>query len=125
MVSLLFPPRWKKVLVSSSLLLLSHQRDLQIGGPVFRLVKSATVHVLTPIEKHVIVDIDEVVVDIGLALDQTKQRKGFPFEVLHDIDFPRVETSAWKSVHDIGKALMQGSHLIRFICNVVQIVRAF
>src|SRR5713101_7353293 len=110
---------------SSVLLLLSHQRDLQIGGPVFRLVKSTTVHVFTPIEKHVVVDIDEVVVDIGLALDKTKQRKGFPFEVLHDIDFPRVETITWKSVHDIGKALMQGSHLIRFICNVVQIVRAF
>src|SRR2546425_11864295 len=88
------------------LLLLSHQRDLQIGGPVFRLIKCAPVHVLTPIEKHVVVDIDEVVVNIGLALDQAKQRKGFSFEVLHDIDFPRVETLAWKSVRDSGKALM-------------------
>src|SRR5437899_7091825 len=82
------------------LLLLSHQRDLQIGRPVFRLVKSTPVHVFTPIEKHVVVDIDEVVVDIGLALDQPKQRKGFPSDVLHDIDFPRPQTSAWKSVRD-------------------------
>src|SRR6266704_763550 len=64
---------------------LSHQRDLQIGGPVFRLIKSATVHVFTPIEKHVVVDIDEVVVDIGLSFDQTKQQKAFSFEVLHDM----------------------------------------
>src|SRR5713101_7172332 len=115
MVSLLFPPRWKKVLVSSSLLLLSHQRDLQIGGPVFRLVKSATVHVFTPIEKHVVVDVNEVVVDIGLSFDQTKQRKSFSSDVLHDIDFPRVEAICWKFVGDSGKSLMQWGHLIRFI----------
>src|SRR5713101_3882833 len=125
MVSLLFPPRWKKVLVSTELLLLSHQRDLQIGGPVFRLVKSTTVHVLTPIEKHVVVDIDEVIVDIGLSFEQTKQRKGFSSDVLHDINFPRAQASAWKSVRDIGKALMQGSYLIRFIGNVVQVIRAW
>src|SRR3989442_14837886 len=106
-------------------LVLSHQRDLQIGGPVFRLVKSATVNVFTSIEKHVVVDIDEVVVDIGLSFDQTKQRKGFPFEVLHDMDFPYAQASAWKSVRNIGKALLQWGHLIRFISNVVQIVRAF
>src|SRR5690349_20492925 len=81
----------------TELLLLSHQRDFQIGRPVFRLVKTATVHVLTPIEKHVVVEIDEVVVDIGLSIDQTKHRKGFPFEVLHDVDFPRAQTVAWKS----------------------------
>src|SRR5947208_4778986 len=94
-------------------LLLSHQRDLQIGGPVFRLIKSTTVNVLTSIEKHVVVDIDEVVVDIGLSFDQAKQRKGFSCDVLHDIDFPPVEAICWKSVGDIGKSLMQWSHLIR------------
>src|SRR5213082_310733 len=47
------------------LLLLSHQRNLQIGGPVFRLVKSTTVNVFAPIKKHVVVDVNEVVVDIG------------------------------------------------------------
>src|SRR5437667_3428026 len=57
--------RWKRLFLrflsrnAALPLLLSHQRDLQIGGPVFRLVKSATVHVLTPIEKHVVVDIRE------------------------------------------------------------------
>src|SRR5437899_11291898 len=86
-------------------LLLSHQRDLQIGRPVFRLVKSATVNVFAPIEKHVVVDIDEVVVDIRLSFDQTKQLKSFSSDVLHDIDFPRVEASAWKSVRDVGKSL--------------------
>src|SRR5689334_13704677 len=75
------------------LLLLSHYRDLQIGGSVFRLVKSTTVHVLTPIEKHVVVDIDEVIVNIGLSFDQTKQRKGFSSDVLYDIDFPRAQAS--------------------------------
>jgi hypothetical protein len=37
----------------TDLLLLSHQRNLQIGGSVFRLVKPTPVHVFTPIEKHV------------------------------------------------------------------------
>src|SRR5437588_11686817 len=106
------------------LLLLSHQWNLQIGGPVFRLVKSTTVHVFAPIKKHAVVDIDEVVVDIGLSLDKAKQRKGFSCDVLHDIDFPRVEASTWKSVRDSGKALMQWSHLIRFIGNVIKVVRA-
>src|SRR5579859_7239902 len=106
-------------------LCLSHQWNLQIGGPVFSLVKSTTVHMFTPIKKHIVVDINEVVVDIGLSFDKTKQRKGFSCDVLHDIDFPCVEAMAWKSVRDIGKSLMQGSHLIRFICNVVQIVRTF
>ena len=105
-------------------LLLSHQRNLQIGRPVFRLVKRTTVNVFTAIKKHVVVDIDEVIVDIGLSFDQTKQRKGFSSDVLHDIDFPRAQASAWKSVRDIGKALMQGSYLIRFIGNVVQVIRA-
>src|SRR5437660_1825070 len=71
-------------------LLLSHQRDLQIGGPVFRLVKRTTVNVLTPIKQHAVVDVNEVVVDIRLSFHKTKQRKGFPCDVLHDIDFPRV-----------------------------------
>src|SRR5437879_2105567 len=88
-------------------LFLSHQRDLQIGGPVFRLIKSPTVHVFTPIKKHVVVDINEVVVDIGLSFHKAKQRKGFSCDVLHDIDLPLIETIAWKSVRDIGKALMQ------------------
>src|SRR5713101_1705594 len=61
----------------TDLLLLSHQRDLQIGRPVFRLVKSTTVNVFAPIKKHAVVDVNEVIVHIGLALDQTKQRKGF------------------------------------------------
>src|SRR5437588_2912137 len=73
------------------LLLLSHQRNLQIGGPVFRLVKSTTVNVFAPIKKHVVVDVNEVVVDIGLSFDQAKQRKAFSSQVLHDIDLPRVE----------------------------------
>src|ERR1700719_2760716 len=95
-----------------SLLLLSHQRNLQIGWPVFRLVKSAAVHVFTAIKKHAVVDVNEVIVDIGLSFDQTKQRKGFSCDVLHDIDLPRVETSAWKSVRGSGKSLMQWGHLI-------------
>src|SRR3984893_2945599 len=123
MVLLLVEPGSKPIVLA--LLLLSHQRDLQIGGPVFRLIKSTTVHVFTPIEKHVVVEIDEVVVDIGLSFDQAKQRKSFSSDVLHDIDFPRVEASARKSVRDSGKSLMQGSHLIRFIGNVVQVVRAW
>src|SRR2546421_1785980 len=84
------------------LLFLSHQRNLQIGGPVFRLVKSTTVNVFAPIKKHVVVDVNEVVVDIGLSFDQTKQRKAFSSQVLHDIDLPRVEASTWKSVRDSG-----------------------
>src|SRR5216684_2608626 len=108
----------------TDLLLLSHQRDLQIGRPVFRLVKSTTVNVFTPIKKHVVVNINEVIVDINLSFDKTKQRKGFSCDVLHDIDFPLVETSAWKFVRDIGKSLMQWGHLIRFIGNVVKVVSA-
>src|SRR6266853_5005406 len=95
-------------------LFLSHQRDLQIGWPVFRLVKRTTVHVFTPIKKHVVVDVNEVIIHIHLSLDKTKQRKGFSFYVLHDIDLPRVETSAWKCVRDSGKSLMEWGHLIRF-----------
>src|ERR1700687_3727204 len=109
----------------SFLLLLSHQWNLQIGWPVFRLVKSTTVNVFTPIKKHVVVDVNEVIVDIGLSFDKTKQRKGFSCNVLHDIDLPRFETSAWKSVRDSSKSLMQWGHLIRFIGNVVQVVRAW
>src|SRR5229473_5363321 len=60
---------------------LSHQRDLQIGGPVFRPVKRTTIHVFTPIKQHAVVDVNEVVVDIGLSFDQAKQRKGFSFQV--------------------------------------------
>src|SRR5438874_11736877 len=105
-------------------LLLSHQRDLQIGGPVFRLVKSTTVHVFAPIKKHAVVDVDEVIVHVRLSLDQAKQRKGFSCDVLHDIDLPLVETICWKFVGNIGKSLMQCSHLIRFISDVVQVVRA-
>src|SRR5260370_151512 len=48
-------------------LCLSHQRNLQIGEPVFRLVKSTTVNVFTPIKKHVVVNVNEVVVDIRLG----------------------------------------------------------
>src|SRR5712692_3553401 len=112
------------LLLAAGLLLLSHQRNLQIGWPVFRLVKRTTVNVFTPIKKHAVVDVNEVIVDIRLSFDKTKQRKGFSFYVLHDIDFPRVETIAWKSVRDSGKSLMEWGHLIRFICNVVKVVRA-
>jgi len=41
-------------------LFLSHQRDLQIGWPILRLVKSTTVNVFTPIKKHVVVDINTI-----------------------------------------------------------------
>src|SRR5260370_1634894 len=106
-------------------LFLSHQRNLQICWPVFRLVKRTTINVFAPIKKHVVVDVNEVIVDIRWSFYKTKQRKGFSFYVLHDIDFPRVETIAWKFVRDSGKSLMEWGHLIRFICNVVQVVRAF
>src|SRR5437588_11175015 len=65
--------RWKRLFFrflsrnAALPLLLSHQRNLQIRGPVFRLVKRTTVHVFTPIKKHVVVDIDEVIVDIRLS----------------------------------------------------------
>ena len=52
-------------------LVLSYQRDLQIGGPVFRLVKRAAVNILTPIEQHVVVDGDQVVVDISVFVEQS------------------------------------------------------
>ena len=52
-------------------LVLSYQRDLQIGGPVFRLVKRAAVNILTPIEQHVVVDVDQVVVDISVFVEQS------------------------------------------------------
>ncbi len=52
------------------LLLLSHQRDLQIGWPVFRFVKSTTVNVFASIKQHAVVDVNEVVVHINLSLGQ-------------------------------------------------------
>src|SRR5258707_12713947 len=88
------------------LLLLSHQRDLQIGRSVFRLIKSATVHVLTPVKQHVVVNVDEVLADVGLPFDQAEQWKGFSYEVLRDIDFPRAQPLCGKFVRDSGKALM-------------------
>src|SRR5712691_7425476 len=104
--------------------LLSHQRNLQIGWPVFRLVKSTTVNVFAPIKKHAVVDVNEVVVDIRLSFYKTKQRKGLSHYVLHDIDLPRVETICWKFVGNSGKSLMEWCHFICFICNVVKVVRA-
>src|SRR5258708_2676863 len=104
---------------------LSYQRDLQIGWPVFRLVKSATVDVFAAMKKHAVLDIDEVIVDICLPFGKTKQRKGFPSYILRDVDIPRVETMAWKGVCDMCKSLMQRGHLIGFICNIVQVVCTF
>jgi hypothetical protein len=44
--------------------LLSHQRELQIGGPVLRLVKRTIVNVFTSMKQHVVVEINEVIVGI-------------------------------------------------------------
>jgi len=52
-------------------LLLSYQRNLQIGWPVFELVKRTAIHVLTPIELQVVGEVDQVVVDISVFVEQS------------------------------------------------------
>jgi hypothetical protein len=51
--------------------LLSYQRNLQIGWPVFELVKRTAIHVLTPIELQVVGEVDQVVVDISVFVEQS------------------------------------------------------
>src|SRR5258707_5327901 len=46
---------------------LSHERDWHISGPVLRPVKRAPVHVLLPVQQHVVVKRDHVIVDRGLS----------------------------------------------------------
>jgi hypothetical protein len=62
--------------------LLPDEGDLQVRGSVGRFVKRAAIDIFATVEKHVLIDIDQVVVDIDLWVGEAKRQKGLSFQIL-------------------------------------------
>src|SRR4029450_13734826 len=84
-------------------LLLSRQRDLQIGWPVFFRVKAAPIYISDTPKEHIVAKINQIVLGKDLSFGKPEGHKRLSENTLRMIHFPLVKSFGSNLIEHIGK----------------------